>query len=788
MILGLMRCLTGGNGTKLSMWVNMSIYTRRRCIVFQIHISRIVIIMLTGLLCGLILITATACSTDALKPDTEKSDNSGKNDSQDDGNKEHKNEVPDQYFPKADDEKVPEKIKKLCYKIENRDIGIQNMETDPNGELYFLTFGMTEKTFIQSVIDGKEKGELCEGAEYLYYDKDLECFYIYNMPAHNIEVWSKELKYERTLYENLEAYDIKEMAAYGESLFILTRSKSPYTMDDDGMPNEDGYLSYGETLHVLSTKTGELTKLQLTGLITMCDPGNGYLYMYSYKDGGYYIDVFNPDGKTVVYSVKTEGVGYITAMAVVGKKMYYFLTNSDNNLRSYDMETGKTNIELSGWSLYEQQDLDIHGTTIVFLKRTEKEVCAFDTVTGSISSSDGSVVKTNDESDVVIGVTDIYNLSFGLSELSKRSGLAIGTYGCPENGDQIEFIDQLMVKLMAGDSDVDIYILPITSPFTRKLANDGVTYPLDESEVIREENEKLFDNIGSQLKTPSGKIWGIPLKSDIKVFVTYPENMKKAGLKPEIFKDYFTMLEAFKKTSPEDRENISIWGIDYGTLLIESYITNNRSVDFESELFRKFFDSMWSGWKMWGAERENSPYLGGAKSSNYIENERDLDRVLDTDNTSILMCSAKDVLKYDKLNNGTEIYPMPLLSENYSQAVRLSHVAVVNPYGRHRENAVKLLEVLAVEMRENGNLGVSYKDPADYLSVSYKDLKDPKGIDIDSKAFKAIYEIANNAVICDYGMINDYIVNEIYNYQYGKIDFETAIKSMQRKEDTYRNE
>ena len=733
----------------------------------------------------MVILTFTACSTDALKPDANNTDRA---DNQHNGEKVRENEVLDQYFPKANTGEVFDQVKNLNYKVENPDIVIQNMETGPNGELYFITFSMSGKTMIQSVAEGKEKRELSEGARFLCYDKAAECFYIYNMQTHTIEVWSKELKHEKTLKDNFEAYDIKEMAASGDSLFILSRSKSPYAMNNDEMPNEDGYLSYGETMQVLSTKTGELTELNLTGLITMCDPGNGYLYLYSYRDGSYYIDVFKPDTKTVVYSVKTEGVGYITTMAVIGKKMYYSLTNSDNTLRSCDIESGKTNIELNGWNLNEQQDLDIHGTSIVFLKRSEKEICAFDTVSGSITSSEGSVVKTNDMSDVVIGVHDIYNLSFSMSELSKRSGLAIGTYLCPENEDSQEFFEQLMMKLMAGDSDVDVYIFYTTDPFTLKLANDGVTYPLNASEVIKEENEKMFDIISRQLKTPSGNIWGIPLRADMQVLVTYPENMKKAGLKPEIFKDYFTMLDAFKKISPEDRENISIWGIDYGTLLIESYITNNRPVDFGSELFRNYFDRMWSGWKIWGEKQENSPYLGGAQSSNYIRDEDALDRMLDTDKTSIFMCSSKDVLKYDKLNSGTEIYPVPLLSEDYDQAIRLTQVAVVNPYGKHRENAVKLLEALAVEMRENGNLGVSYKDLADYHSVLYEDLKEPKGMDTESKAFKAIYEINSNAIISDYGMINDYIVNEIYNYQYGNIDFETAIKSMQRKEDTNRNE
>ena len=134
--------------------------------------------------------------------------------------------------------------------------------------------------------------------------------------------------------------------------------------------------------------------------------------------------------------------------------------------------------------------------------------------------------------------------------------------------------------------------------------------------------------------------------------------------------------------------------------------------------------------------------------------------------------------EYDALKNG-KIYPLPLLSEDYKQSVGIARVFVVNPYGKNKENALKLLEVLAEEIRKNGSGGVMYKDFDDYSTEHY---------DTTSDIFKTIYDINSNAVVSGFGLSGDYFCNEVSEYNKGNIDLDTAIKSMQRKEDAFRNE
>ncbi len=142
------------------------------------------------------------------------------------------------------------------------------------------------------------------------------------------------------------------------------------------------------------------------------------------------------------------------------------------------------------------------------------------------------------------------------------------------------------------------------------------------------------------------------------------------------------------------------------------------------------------------------------------------------------MIDERDVVSNAEIYENATVFPLPLLSKDYKQCMSLGRIIVVNPNGKHLENAIKLLEIISEEQKETGSLGVVYKNLSDY----------PSGINTETDAFKKIYEINSNAIICDHGIANDIYVNEIREYQNGTIDLETAIKSMQRKEDAYRNE
>ena len=81
-------------------------------------------------------------------------------------------------------------------------------------------------------------------------------------------------------------------------------------------------------------------------------------------------------------------------------------------------------------------------------------------------------------------------------------------------------------------------------------------------------------------------------------------------------------------------------------------------------------------------------------------------------------------------------------------------------------------------IRKNGIGGVMYNDTEDYPEHYYT----------DTDTFRDIFAICKDALVMDHGMGNDYYYHEIAEYQRKMIDLETAVKSMQRKEDAYRNE
>ena len=165
--------------------------------------------------------------------------------------------------------------------------------------------------------------------------------------------------------------------------------------------------------------------------------------------------------------------------------------------------------------------------------------------------------------------------------------------------------------------------------------------------------------------------------------------------------------------------------------------------------------------------KANNPYMGKEEGYKF------------SPETS-LMCMMTENTVLSDFNNmdGIEVYPLPLISEAYKQSINVPLVAIVNPNGKNRDNAIKVMEQLMIYMRESGKLGAVYKNLEDY----------PESINTETQIFKSIYDINSNAIVTDHGILNEILNNEIREFQKGNIDLDTAIKSMQRKEDAYRNE
>ncbi len=684
----------------------------------------------------------------------------------------------DRYFPMSDEIGKPG-IESLYYKFDHM---ISRMETDVVGNLYVLSMNESINNMLWTITkDDETKQKLDDIISDIYFDEENKIFYVYNSSQKTIEERNQSFNLIRVLVNDFYPFEVSEMFVKNKHLYVLCVSDNPYEGDEDAVhiDPEDDYRDYGEKLYSISLIDCKKTEVETDGLISMCDSESQYFYLYVYRNHTYYIDVFDSEKNMVVYSLETNDMGYVFSFAVIGKKVYYY-SNGATGLCSKDLTNGMVAIEVSGYFSLMQSDFDVHGQYLVFLNRNTSEISVLDTETGDISSGKGTVRKTNEKSDLIIGCM---SLPFDIEELSAVTGMAIGSYEAPMV-DEDDFNEQLFMKLMAKDSDIDVYIFYNNDPALKKISMDGVCFPLDTSQILLDENNKYFDNIANHFKTSNGHIWGIPLASSIPVIVAYPDNMKEKNIPKDVFSDFSTMLEALKNM--DDRSGVFIAAQQYGYFLLADYVTNNLNrTDFTEDSFKRYFVDMWGGWNMSDNRGySNHPYMGVAEEYATINGER----VRLTVNQNALMVNPEttlfhivgsgDIMKNDIMRDSTEIYPIPLISEDEKQGMPIGSIAVINPYGDNKENAIKFLEKYAVYLRKTGSLGFILKDKNDY----------PDSFDVYSKAFESLYEIGEKSVVLDYGITADIFYNEITDYQYGKIDLENAIKSMQRKEDAYRNE
>ena len=399
-----------------------------------------------------------------------------------------------------------------------------------------------------------------------------------------------------------------------------------------------------------------------------------------------------------------------------------------------------------------------------------------------------------EEGDLVIGLTDTYNLVFPFWEVQGLYGQEIETYEAPE-GAGYGFNEVLVEKLVRGDEDVDIYFISMGNAYCEKLMEDGICYPLDESMSLKAEQEAFFDSISDFFRTESGRIWGMPIKCSAEVLLAYPENMKKYEVTQEDIGDYFSLLKMLERVKNDQERHCFLQGSFYGEDLLIGYVANHGKERKLGEEFREYLQTMWTGWTMYGFHEdenlhENHPLMGAAYMKNpaYVDmsfqelieknlwNELQLSVyenafLMDPEETIFNMTYSREILEREALQEGTRAYPLPLLSKNDRKLLYVGGVAVINPRGKHREKALQYLETLSAYLREHGNLGFVYQDQKAYEGI----------FDMDSELMQDLYGIYQDSMVRRPDIADDVFNEDIYPYHQGKKSLDEAMDSIQEK-------
>lgn len=653
---------------------------------------------------------------------------------------------------------------------------INFMEPLSDGGILVATQGENGKQFLEVFCRDDYMGE--EQDTYysqVTYDENVDELYLFNASEGRVEVKDKQLHTTAVLMNDFYPFEVKEMEKVGDWLLILYVSDNPY---ESGMehaePQKDGYVDYGETLLCVNRLTGEIRQSKLKGIIGLKYEGGEHAYLYSHRGKDYTLDIYEPSSDKVLHSLECNDVGYLFSFAVLGKKLYYFGI-SNEGICSMDLETGAIQLEIPKIITFLQSDFDVEGNCLIYLNRKGMEICALNAASGEISKGGYSAAVNNQNCDLVVGMVGPYDLTFPFQTVNELSGFNVGTYESPVVADS-SFEQKLLLKLLAGDADIDVYFLTVSGAEMDKLRQDGVCYPLDGSETLKKENGRFYDFLSDYLTTDGGRIWGVPLSAYGSCLLAYPENMKKYGVSEGDFADFFSLLQMLRRINGTEEQHAFVWGSSYGYDLLTNYASNNKPADYGSEAFCAYFQEMWDGWTEYEEYGlENHPAMGRAdvKKSLYESSV-----TLDPEESVFAILSVSEVLAREELRQGTKVYPTPRITKNSKQDLAVTKVAIINPNGKHKEEAVKYLETLTGYLAENNVLGVVYKDQEAYQG--WLDLQDP--------CIRAIYDINANSVVRDCGIAADIYINDVKAYQHKEIDLDAAIKSIQRKEDAYRNE
>lgn len=351
------------------------------------------------------------------------------------------------------------------------------------------------------------------------------------------------------------------------------------------------------------------------------------------------------------------------------------------------------------------------------------------------------------------------------------------------------------VKIMAGDSDIDIYV--VSSVYLDILIKKGLCLPI-KSDIIDGFNAECFDYISELCRDGNGNTVAMPIGNEFS-FITYPV---QAAEEVGFTNDSIAYMEDFQNLV----ENYDGARTSYASLFgpILNYMTQynnflcdfeNKRADYDTELFRKIY-GLFDGWRLDSFELNGTspvptgfldPISVGSPNVDRVvlDSQKSLFLVGTTDYTTFTWVSKADPFAFDAPDFDVDDWRavhIPWISDSVDKNICSPIYAVVNPYSKHFDEAVKALEYIAE------NFYASVDSILNGCPFVKKDISDyPERYMKDTQIFKDVFEIAENGYAAlspsTLASMDDFI-----DYQSGRVSLDEAIKIYSRQIDAYLNE
>lgn len=337
--------------------------------------------------------------------------------------------------------------------------------------------------------------------------------------------------------------------------------------------------------------------------------------------------------------------------------------------------------------------------------------------------------------------------------------------------------DEITLKILAGDSDIDIYF--ISAPLSGKLLEKNVYAPI-ESEVVKSFNESCFDYISDACIAENGDIALMPVSNYVLGIVYPTASLEEAGIKREELLYYDSFMDSIRNKK-SSKHVFQFGNVIYNSLLMQyaQYYCDfeNGEFDFTSDIFAKFFTELctyypdYDSWEPYGFihprkyDPKANPELAGKEETANFSSD-----------LTLMSISNFNYYEYaihcSDFFDGWRAISMPRLSEDVSANYVETEFAIINPYSTNKEAAVKVLEAIARNYMSvrGGQAKYSFllKDKAAYSGDYHP----------NSQVFGDFYDIASDGFIFTHKIDSAAICDD---FSRGLLSEKEALEELQRQ-------
>ncbi len=330
---------------------------------------------------------------------------------------------------------------------------------------------------------------------------------------------------------------------------------------------------------------------------------------------------------------------------------------------------------------------------------------------------------------------------------------------------------ELVTKVLAGDSDVDIYF--INAYYAKLLMDMGACEPID-SEIVSDYVAKCFDCLQEYSCTSDGKLALMPAGFTVDALHLPKKAMEELNIKPEQVKylddflDYYKNYSGTRKNYADPSSSLFyVMEKQYGLAYCDY---SKGEFDYTTPLYRETYEKLLGG------------YDEAKGESAWFFQRRDASQATYKQDESLFVLRAVgDISDFSGYFSDWTILPTPLLDESVTQQAADARFLYINPNSKNKESAIKLLEAIAKDL--NGYMGYSGS-----LKLLFKDTSMyPKEVDTASELFREYVSLAQSCVIWPYNLELG-LREDVTLYQTGSYTLDEAIAARSREVDLMLNE